>query len=56
MVRFLGVTPGGGYVVATAEAVAPATPMACLRAAVQAVKDFGVYGRDLSPNPEPYLP
>jgi len=38
---------GGGYVVATAEAVSPATPAECLRAAVQAVKDFGVYGRTL---------
>ena len=36
---------GGGYVVATGEAVSPATPAECLRAAVQAVKDFGVYGR-----------
>ncbi|MDP6775191.1 MAG: uroporphyrinogen decarboxylase family protein, partial [Candidatus Latescibacteria bacterium] len=38
---------GGGYVLATAEAVAPETPAGCLRAAVQAVKDFGVYGRTL---------
>jgi len=38
---------GGGYILGTGEAVAPETPAESLQAAVQAAKDFGVYGRDL---------
>ena len=37
----------GGYIIGTGEAVAPETSADSLRAAVQATKDFGVYGRDL---------
>jgi hypothetical protein len=37
----------GGYIVGTGEAVAPETSADSLQAAAQAVKDFGVYGRDL---------
>jgi uroporphyrinogen decarboxylase len=39
--------PGGGYVLHTAMSPDPQTTPECLRAAVQAVHDFGVYGRDL---------
>jgi uroporphyrinogen decarboxylase len=39
--------PGGGYIISTAEACSPETPRESLQAAAQAVKDFGVYGRDL---------
>jgi hypothetical protein len=38
---------GGGYVVATGEAVSPDTTPETLRAAAQAARDYGVYGRDL---------
>jgi uroporphyrinogen decarboxylase len=38
---------GGGYILSTAEAVAPETSQQSLRAAAQAAQDFGVYGRDL---------
>jgi uroporphyrinogen decarboxylase len=38
---------GGGYILGTGEAVAPDTPADSLRAAAQAARDFGVYGRDL---------
>lgn len=38
---------GGGYILGTGEAVAPETPAESLQAAVQAARDFGVYGRDL---------
>jgi uroporphyrinogen decarboxylase len=38
---------GGGYVLGTAEAIGPETPAELLQAAVQAARDFGVYGRDL---------
>lgn len=40
--------PGGGYVIGLGEAVDPArTPAASIRAAAEAVRRFGVYGRDL---------
>ena len=40
--------PGGGYAINTGEALDPTTtPPASIHAAVQAAKDFGVYGRDL---------
>jgi len=39
---------GGGYVIGTAEAMAPETPAESIRAAVGAARDFGVYGRDLA--------
>lgn len=40
--------PGGGYALCTAEAIDPtATPPASIHAAVQAARDFGVYGRDI---------
>lgn len=39
--------PGGGYILGTAEAVAPSTSEESLRAASAAAEDFGVYGRDL---------
>jgi uroporphyrinogen decarboxylase len=39
--------PGGGYILGTALSPAPETTEACLRAAGQAVRDYGVYGRDL---------
>ena len=39
---------GGGYVIGTAEAIDPQTTPESLQAAVQAAKDFGVYGRDLT--------
>lgn len=38
---------GGGYVLGTGEAVAPETPAESLRAAVEAARAHGVYGRDL---------
>ena len=38
---------GGGYVLATGEAVSPDTPPECLHAAARAAREFGVYGRDL---------
>jgi uroporphyrinogen decarboxylase len=38
---------GGGYILGTAEAVAPQTSSESLRAAADAANDFGVYGRDL---------
>jgi uroporphyrinogen-III decarboxylase len=39
---------GGGYILATAEAVDPMTTAECLHAAVQAAKDFGQYDRTKS--------
>jgi hypothetical protein len=39
--------PGGGFVLGTAMAPSPATTAECLKAAVQVVEDFGVYGRNL---------
>lgn len=38
---------GGGYILGTGEAVSPGTSRESLLAAVQAVRDSGVYGRDL---------
>jgi hypothetical protein len=38
---------GGGYVISTAEAYSPMTPVESLRAATRATHDYGVYGRDL---------
>lgn len=35
--------PNGGYMLGTAEAVAPQTPEACLRAAIAACQEFGIY-------------
>ena len=35
---------GGGYILSTAEAIAPETPIQSLQAMVQAAKDFGMYG------------
>ena len=38
---------GGGYILGTGEAIGPETPAESLRAAAQAAREFGVYGRDL---------
>jgi hypothetical protein len=38
---------GGGYVLGTGEAIAPETPAESLQAAVEAAKEYGVYGRNL---------
>jgi uroporphyrinogen decarboxylase len=38
---------GGGYIIGTGEAIAPATPAESIHAAVEAAREFGVYGRDL---------
>ena len=35
---------GGGYILGTAEAIAPETPADSLRAASEAAREFGVYG------------
>jgi uroporphyrinogen decarboxylase len=39
---------GGGYMIGAAEAIDPQTSPETMHAAVQAARDFGVYGRDLT--------